>query len=137
MRRIFSTLRKITAIIFSRVIMKKPSKFVEFTKIDQTLRNTYLTWPKRSRIKFVVPSNSLKQENVCLIPRESEHPSSWHCVQSLPLLLNRVLGVYWVRVKYYAVLIDKLTDKSVLNDLIKLTSILFIFSEATYTKKIL
>ena len=48
---------------------------VKFTKIDQTFRNTYLKWPKRSRIKLFVPSNLLKQENVCLIPRESEHPS--------------------------------------------------------------
>ena len=31
--------------------------------------------PKRSRIKLVVPPNLLKQENVCLIPRELEHPS--------------------------------------------------------------
>ena len=28
-----------------------------------------------SRIKLVVPPNLLKQENVCLIPREAEHPS--------------------------------------------------------------
>ena len=55
---------------------KKPSKIVKFTKIDQTFRNTYLTWPKRSRIKLVVSSNLLRQENVCLIPRESEHPSN-------------------------------------------------------------
>ena len=76
MRGIFSTLRKITAIIFSRVVTKKPSKIVKFTKIRQTLRITYLTWPKRSNIKLVVPSNLIKQENVCLIPRESEHPSN-------------------------------------------------------------
>ena len=43
--------------------------------MHQTLRNTYLTWPKRSRIKLVVPPNLLKQENVCLIPRVGEHPS--------------------------------------------------------------
>ena len=61
--------------VFSRVITKKPYKIVKFKENDQTFRNTYLTRPKRSRIKLVVPSNLLKQENVCLIPHESEHPS--------------------------------------------------------------
>ena len=28
-----------------------------------------------SRIELVVPPNLLKQENVCIIPREAEHPS--------------------------------------------------------------
>ena len=78
---IFSTHWKISAIIFSRVITKKPSKVVKFTKIDQTLRNTYLTGPKGSRIKLVVPSNLLKQENVCIIPREGEHPSRTFSVE--------------------------------------------------------
>ena len=31
-----------------------------------------------SRIKLVVPSNLLYQENVCFIPREAEHPSKIH-----------------------------------------------------------
>ena len=65
MRRIVSIFRKVAATISSRVITKKIVKFT---------RNTYLTWPKRSRIILVVTSNLLKQENVCLIPRESEHP---------------------------------------------------------------
>ena len=30
---------------------------------------------KEDVIKLVVPPNLLKQENVCLIPREAEHPS--------------------------------------------------------------
>ena len=39
----FSIYRKITAIIiFGRVMAKKPSKIVKFTKIRQTLRNTHL-----------------------------------------------------------------------------------------------
>ena len=29
----------------------------------------------RSRIKLVAPSNLLNQGNLCLIPREAEHPS--------------------------------------------------------------
>ena len=74
MRRIFSRFQKLAATIFSRVITKKPSKIVKFTKIHQTLRNTYLTGPKWNRIKLVVPPNLLKQENVCLIPREAKHP---------------------------------------------------------------
>ena len=32
-------------------------------------------WPKSCRIKLVAPPNLLKQEIVCLIPREAEHPS--------------------------------------------------------------
>ena len=68
MRRIFYTFRKFAATIFGRVFTKKPSKIVKFTKIHQTLRNTYISWPKRDRVKLVVPPNSLKQKNVCLIP---------------------------------------------------------------------
>ena len=34
----------------------------------------------RNRIKLVVPPNLLKQENVCLIPRESEHPSNYNFI---------------------------------------------------------
>ena len=30
---------------------------------------------KEDVIKLVIPPNLLKQENVCLIPREAEHPS--------------------------------------------------------------
>ena len=33
---------------------------------------------KEDVIKLVVPPNLLKQENVCLIPREAEHPSYSH-----------------------------------------------------------
>ena len=75
MRRIFSIFRKFAATIFSRVITKKPSKIVKSSKIHLTLLNTYLTWPKRNRVKLAVPPNLLKQENVFLIPREPEHPS--------------------------------------------------------------
>ena len=88
MRRIFFTHRKITAIIFSLVITKKPSKIVKFTKIHQTLRNTYLTWPKRNQVKLVVPPYLLKQENVCLIPREAEQPS------------RRLIWKIWKSVKF-------------------------------------
>ena len=65
-------------IIINLAITKKPSEIVKFTKIRQTLRNIYLTGPKRSRIKLVVPPNLLKQENVFLIPRKAEHPSNGH-----------------------------------------------------------
>ena len=58
------------------ITKKKTSTIVKFTKIHQSNRNTYLTWPRRSRIKEVVLPNLLKQENVCLIPRETEHPSN-------------------------------------------------------------
>ena len=34
-------------------------------------------------MKLVVPSNLLKQENVCLIPRESEHPSMFSIVANV------------------------------------------------------
>ena len=87
MRRIFPTHRKITAIFFSRLITKKLSKIVKFTKIDQTVRNTYLRGPKRSRIKLVVPPNLLKQENVRLIPREAEHPGKYLFLIQKPQLI--------------------------------------------------
>ena len=53
------------------VITKKPSKIVKFTKIHHTLYAT-----KEEPINLVVPPTLLKQENVCLISREAEHPSN-------------------------------------------------------------
>ena len=92
MRRIFFIFQKFAVTIFSRVIAKKPSKIVKFTKIHQTLRNTYLTWPKRNRIKLVVSPNLLKQENVCLISRETEHPSKNNeSIEPLTCLLRAFL----------------------------------------------
>ena len=60
-----------TATIFSRVIPKKTAKIVRFTKIRQSVRNTYDVTKDGQRVtvlKLVVPPNLLKQENVCLIP---------------------------------------------------------------------
>ena len=34
-----------------------------------------LNMAEQNRTKLVVPPNLLKQENVCVIPREAEHPS--------------------------------------------------------------
>ena len=41
-----------------------------------------------SRIKLVVPPNLLKQENVCLIPREAEHPSKKAPIEILIISIN-------------------------------------------------
>ena len=39
-----------------------------------------MTKEEPSRLELVVPPNLLKQENVCLIPREAEHPSNIYAV---------------------------------------------------------
>ena len=48
--RIFSTLRKIAATIFSQIITKNMDKMVEFKQNPQTLKNNYLRGPKGNRI---------------------------------------------------------------------------------------
>ena len=54
-----------------------------------------------SRIKLVVPPNLLKQENVCLIPREAEHPSILFIVWTYILIDFQLItfAVNWKEMK--------------------------------------
>ena len=45
-----------------------------------------------SRIKLVGPSNLLKLENVCLIPREAEHPSkNIHSIFQIKIFIQKYM----------------------------------------------
>ena len=56
--------------------MKKPVKIVKFMKICQTGKILTKDGQRETVLELGVPPNLLKKENVCLIPREAEHPSN-------------------------------------------------------------